>query len=156
MQKETCERIVKAFEEMLSMMGFADFREGVAHTCAALEKQVRLLRQMRSRKALEATLFKYPEPKAEELEELLGFLRTFPYQLRRTFPKALKELPHDPGGHPPSFTASECREICSRIGALLAQGVRLKDAQSRLAQQKGVSLRTIQRVWQKRARLLIS
>ena len=61
-----------------------------------------------------------------------------------------KELPADPGGHPRVFTPHEKAEVCSEIGVLLDQGVILQDAQTRLAQRKGVSVRTIQRVWQNR------
>jgi len=72
--------------------------------------------------------------------------------LRGSLQGIAKSLPPSPGGRPREFSPQECIEVCLEIGQLYGQGVALADAQKRMAKRYNVSLRTIQRVWQHRAK----
>lgn len=106
----------------------------------------------RSREELTASLLGGPDPNPGELETWLAFIRTLPYFLRSSFGGMAKSLPPPPGGRPRELTPQECMEVCVQIGQLYGQGVQVVDAQKRMAKRYGVSLRTIQRAWQDRAK----
>jgi hypothetical protein len=96
--------------------------------------------------------FKLSDVNPELMETVLTLIRTIPYLLRRSFQDATQSLPPSPGGRPRELLPEQCKEICLRIGQLYGVGVEVRDAQKRMAQRYGVSLRTIQRAWQERAK----
>jgi DNA invertase Pin-like site-specific DNA recombinase len=91
-----------------------------------------------------------PEPKPENFEKLLAFMRTLPYFLRAQLQAAAKDLPPSPGGRPRGLTPDQSREVCQQIGQLYGEGVDLASAKRRMALRYGVSLSTIQRAWKER------
>lgn len=95
-------------------------------------------------------LEKLPEPKPENFEKLLAFMRTLPYFLRAQLQAAAKDLPPSPGGRPRGLTPNQSREVCQQIGQLYGNGVDLANAKRRIALRYGVSLSTIQRAWKER------
>jgi hypothetical protein len=127
-----------------------------------LEEKLRTLKPLRSREALMARLLKEPEPDPLELDAQIEVIHLLPYTIRKVMPEAMHEFsqvfPHDPGGRPRALTDKESKYACEQIGKLIARGVRLLDAQNRLALRmsqktgKDVSPRTIQRAWQDRAK----
>src|SRR5215470_4009235 len=105
-----------------------------------------------NREQLTALLVTGPDPSPEEMEGLLTLIRTMPYLLRGSFQNATKSLPPSPGGRPRELNAEQRKQICLQIGQLYGLGVELPDAQKRMARRYAVSLRTIQRAWQQRAK----
>ena len=105
-----------------------------------------------SREELTAFLLSGPDPSPEEMETVLTLIRTVPYLLRRSLQAATQSLPPSPGGRPQELRPEQRKEICLQIGQLYGQGIELRDAQKRMAQRYGVSLRTIQRAWQERGK----
>ena len=91
-----------------------------------------------------------PEPKLENFEKVMVFLRTLPYFLRAQLQTAAKDLPPSPGGRPRGLKPEQSREVCRQIGLLYSEGVDLADAKRRMALRYGVSPSTIQRAWKER------
>jgi hypothetical protein len=96
-------------------------------------------------------LLNLPDPKPEEFEKVVAFLKALPYVLRGLLQEAAKGLPPSPGGRPHGLTPDQSREVCRQIGQLYGEGVDLAEAKLRMARRYGVSLSTIQRAWKKRA-----
>jgi hypothetical protein len=159
MKKETCDRILHAYDETFTLLGFEDFAKGIRYICSEMVTQLQKLRQGRSRTGMEAIFMKEPEPTPEKLEAALQTIRLLPYQLRKGFPQIAKEvsqkLPRLRGGRPRRLTPEDCKHACREIGRLLGDGLSLPDAEMRVAQRKGVSVRTIARAWQKRSQLTL-
>jgi hypothetical protein len=157
MKKESRDQILRAYDDVARLLKFENFSAFLRYACRKVEEQVHRLKQARSRERLNAYLAKEPEPTPQELGATVDAIRLLPYTLRDALPKAGKEaakkIPHRPGGRPRGLKDYEYVEVCKDIGSLLAEGVGLKDAQKRLAKRKDVSLRTVQRVWQRRAEI---
>ena len=157
MKKETRDQILRSYDDACRLMGFVNFSAFLREACREAEKQLHAMRRARSREGLEAYLAKEPEPTSRELGAMVESIRLFPYTLRRVFPDAAKEaakkLPHQPGGRPKALDVDDYPRVCKTIGKLLAEGVKLRDAQQRVALREDVSLRTIQRAWQKRSEI---
>jgi hypothetical protein len=153
MTPENQSKLLEAYDETFQKLGL-NLKNGMKQVCDAMEHHLRKLKQIRSRHSLQAMLAREPELSPSQLSAHIAAIRLLPYQLRKLLPVATKEavknIPHSPGGRPAVFTPDDCLDICAQIGALIGRGVRLKQAQERLSAQKGVSLRTIQRVWQNR------
>ncbi len=161
MRAESAKRIVDAYYDVFDQMSLKTFNQGINFVLQNLQDKLRTLKPLRSREALMARLIKEPEPEPFELDAQVEMIYLLPYTIRKGMPEAMHEFtqvfPHDPGGRPRSLSDKESRYVCEEIGKLIAMGVRLLDAQNRLArrmsqkQAKGVSLRTVQRAWQDRA-----
>jgi len=87
----------------------------------------------------------------EELEEKRKKLPSFPIAARKVLKKTVKNLPHDHGGRPRVLTDELRRMICGDVAAFI-ESAELIDAQRRAAAKYGVSLRSVQRAWQRRPR----
>ena len=158
MKKEVCEHLICEFEQSFQKMGL-DFYEAMKRAPAVVERwkkyypvAQRVWSNSRSREELSAALLAGPDPDPEEFETWLAFIRTLPYFLRNSLQGIAKGLPPSPGGRPRQLTPQECMEVCLRLGQLYGQGVEVADAQKRMARRYDVSLRTIQRAWQERAK----
>ena len=160
MKKESRDRLLDTYDHAFELLGLTSFAEGLNLVRKELEKAAQTLRMAKTRQGLEAHLAKDPEPSPEQLEATLRGIRLLPYQIRKILPQAAmeltKKLPHDPGGRPSAINSDETPRICEEIGKLLGQGLKLIDAQRRVAQRQGVRVRTIQRAWQKRKLAAIS
>jgi hypothetical protein len=159
MKKETCDQFLNVADDIFRTVGKPSFVEGMSWVCVKLGELLHLLEYMSSKSKVERFLAEIPEPDPEEAKQTLAVLRKLPIELRKIMPEALKRiakiLPHEPGGRPVALTPKDRKEVCKKIGSLLAVGLSLRDAQSRVARQKGVSLRTTQRVWQSRKQLML-
>ena len=154
MKKESREQLLQAYDEAFAKLGFESFVKGLRYISDEVEKNLRILRQARTREGLEAALARHPEPNSEQLAAMIKVIHLFPYQLRRVLPEAAKEaakqLPQDPGERPNALKPEDLPKICDDIGKMISYGINLNSAQARVALQRGVSERTIQRVWQRR------
>ena len=157
-QKQICDQLISETEQSLQRMGL-DLYEIMQRAPAVVEKWKRyygpfleVWNHASNREELTAFLLTGPDLSPEEMETVLTLIRTVPYLLRRSLQDAAKSLPPPPGGRPRELRREQCKEICLQIGQLYGQGVELRDAQKRLAQRYHVGLRTIQRVWQGRAK----
>lgn len=157
MKKESRDEILRAYDDACRLLKLDNFPAFIRFLCGELQKNVRMLKQARTREGLEAQLVKEPEPSPEQLAAIAEAIRLLPYRLRKALPDAAKEaakqLPHLPGGRPRSLKPDEYPRVCKAIGSLIAEGTKLKDAQQRIAQKEGCSLRTVQRVWQSRRKI---
>jgi hypothetical protein len=157
MKRESRERIIEAYENASSLLGFGTLNSGLRYMREELERTLRILRRVRNHASLESVLAKEPEPTTEQLAAAVQAIELFPYQIRRRLPEAIKEaqkhLPREPGGRPQAVKPEEYPKVCEEIGRLFARGTPLKIAQERVAQRRGVSQRTIQRIWQNRKEL---
>jgi hypothetical protein len=159
MRKEVCDQLIAECEQTCQKLG-GDLYEVMKKAPQVVEKWKRyapLFQQVwnhaRNREELTAFLLTIgPDPKPEQLETVLTLIRTVPYVLRNHLQSAAKSLPPSPGGRPRELSAEQSREICRQIGQLYGLGVELPDAQKRMVLRYGVSLRTIQRAWQQRAK----
>jgi hypothetical protein len=155
MKKESRDRIIKAYEDVSALLGFDNLGSGLSYMYREMETTLRMLKPLRTREALESFLTREPEPGPDQLDAMTKSIALFPYVMRKNLPAAVKEaqkrLPHDPGGRPEVVEPEDYPKVCDEIGQLYARGTPLKTAQQRVAQRRDVSLRTIQRIWQKRA-----
>lgn len=162
MKPESAKRIIDAYMDIFEQMSLQSFKQGFAFVVESFEERLKALKRVRTREALEAMLLKEQEPDSFALDAQVEAIRLLPYTIRKRMPETMREfaqtLPHDPGGRPRSLNDKESKYVCEEIGKLIAMGVRLRDAQNRLALRmsgkngKDVSMRTIQRVWHDRVK----
>ena len=89
------------------------------------------------------------EPTPEELQKLLTEMSKIPHRLKAPLKTLARRLPHPPGGAPRRFkTDEERKEVCAAVGTYTGEGYNLREAQTKVAKQQAVSLRTVQRTWQ--------
>jgi hypothetical protein len=86
----------------------------------------------------------------EQLDDIRKRLPEFPPHVRRVLSQTYKTLPHNTGGRKKRLTEEECHEICSDLAGLLAE-MEMPEAQKRTATRHNLSVRSVQRAWQKRA-----
>lgn len=89
------------------------------------------------------------EPTPDLLDQISKNVSAFPVGMREVLLPVAKRLPHDPGGRPPMLPSPEERQrIRDEIAKLRAHGVRIGDAQERVAQRTGLKKSMIRRIWQ--------
>jgi hypothetical protein len=151
MKKESRDQLLCAYDDAFRVLGFADYPAALRYIVHDMEAKLGMLKRARNRPGLEALLVREPEPPPAQLSAMVKAIRSLPYTFRKVLPEATKELPHKPGGRNRAIEVEEYPKICREIGLLIAgEKVSLRDAQKRIAQRYGVSLRTIQRIWQQR------
>ena len=156
MNREFCEQLVIECEQVGDKMGM-DFYETMQKAPAVVERwkaffvgAQQVWQTVTNREEAVRLLENLPEPKPENFEKVLAFLRTLPYFLRAQLQTAAKDLPPSPGGRPRGLTPEQSREVCRQIGLLYSEGVDLADAKRRMALRYGVSPSTIRRAWKER------
>ena len=158
MKKEICDQLITETEQSFEKLGM-DFYQTMQKAPGILEKWKgyaplfqKLWSHATNREQLTELLLAGPDSSPEEIETMLTIIRTLPYLLRSYLQDTAKALPPSPGGRPRELTPEQRKEVCLQIGQLYGMGVEVRDAQKRMAQHYGVSLRTIQRAWQERAK----
>jgi hypothetical protein len=141
---------MEAVEVGYRRMGCQDYDDAMAMIRQAADQLEEFLEVAGSREKMEALVLEADEPTPIELMGITAVLENLPYLFRKMLPEAAKEMPHDPGGRPPALTEEGAREACKEVGELTGRGATLLAAQKRVAMRRGVSLRTVQRAWQKR------
>jgi len=147
---EAIDRIFTAMDKAFVPMGYSTFNEGTWRIAAWFEKLAKVISIMQDRNATRRWLRQSPEIDPVEMERLIKILGKMLFLIRRFAPMIAKRLPHDPGGRPSVSTAEMQKEICEEISTLHAKGVSIGTACTRLAARYGVSVRSIQRIWNKR------
>ena len=102
-----------------------------------------------SRENARAALAELPEPDAATLEWFLTTAKSLPIQSRERLLPFAKKLPHR-AGISPSLKPEEADAVCKQIKQLIANGIKTKEAQRQIAARRGLSLRTIQRIYAQR------
>lgn len=88
-------------------------------------------------------------PLNEQERDIADELSLIPIRLRETLLEAAKHLPHDHGGRPSKLPSpDECQRIRDEIASLRAHGVRIGDAQKRVAKREGLKASMVRRIWQ--------
>jgi hypothetical protein len=157
-KKEDCERLISEVEQSFEKIGldFYQIMQRAPQTIECWKKYYPVVQEVwrncTNRERLTASLVSGPDFNPEDLERVLAFIHGLPYFLRGSFQGIAKTLPPPPGGRPRELSPEDCGDICLAIGKLYGQGVELPEAQNRLAQRYGVSVRTIQRAWQQRSK----
>ena len=156
MKEENAAKIIKGADDLYKVFGFQTFERGTNYICDTLDDLIHQLEVTTSREMVKEALMKAPEPSRVELIAIVTTLKNMPFVLRRLLPVVTKEyqsqLPYPKGGRPKALSPEQCQKMCRAIGRLFAVGVELADAQQRMTLRFGVSLRTIQRAWQNRAK----
>jgi hypothetical protein len=86
----------------------------------------------------------------DDVQAIKRKIRTSPFQLKKAFVDAAKNLPHPPGGRKRKFTDQQHLLIIDEISSLNRQGLELRESKQRVADKHLVSLSTIQRIWKAR------
>ena len=92
-----------------------------------------------------------PEPSQEKLAEALAMfaaLKNAPHKMRSLLKRKLKELPPPPGGAPRKVKPQDEAIVCTEILTLKAVHD-TREAIRRVAKKRGVSERTVYRIWGK-------
>ena len=162
LKPESAKRIIDAYFDVFDELSIKTFNQGLAFVLDGFQERLQSLRPIRTREGFQAMLLKESEPDPLELDAQVEMIYLLPYTLRKVMPDAMRDfgqiLPQIRVGRPRSLTDKESKYVCEEIGKLFAKGVRLLDAQKRLALRMGekkgtgISLRTVQRVWQDRAK----
>jgi hypothetical protein len=103
------------------------------------------------RASLFAALKPANEPTAAELKkqlEMFDALKRSPEKMRALLKQRIKELPHPRGGAPRKVAPRDERMVCAEIEALRPE-YDTRGAIQQVASKRGVSERTIYRVWGK-------
>ncbi len=151
MKEKTANQLARALEEMLeaNKLSATEILEVMleAPIPAKAKKLVRVGYKAGFMHALRAM----PEPKKEQLAKALAMIesfKSFPYKMRSLLKQAVKELPHAPGGPKRKLTPEEENVACAEIEALRGEHGN-RQAIHRVALKKGVSARTMYRIWGK-------
>jgi len=94
---------------------------------------------------------KLDEPEEAQLAEALAMfeaLKTAPGKMRNLLKTRIKELPHEPGGAPRKIPVDHERAVCAEVEGLRSQHD-TRGAIRKVALKRGVSERTIYRIWGK-------
>ena len=100
---------------------------------------------------IKRTFKKSPEPSKEKVEEALALIKALkdsPHMARKLFMETAKKLPHAPGGPLRKIKPEQEVTVCAEIIALRAH-LDTREAIRRVASKRGVSERTIYRIWGK-------
>jgi len=152
MKEKTVSQIVDELDELFEVTGLS----AVEIMQALLEKPVpqryRKFVRMGYKAGWISLLKSNPEPTKAQIAEAIALIRTFksaPHKMRSLIKQKIKEMPHAPGGPPRKIKLEEEKIVCSEIIALRGE-VDTREAIRRVAAKRGVSERTIYRLWGKR------
>ncbi len=151
-KESTVNLIVDEFVDMLDSSGFSATELLEALLEAPLPKQFRKFVQIGYKSGWRSLLKSKPEPSKAKLAEALAMIRAFknaPHKMRTLIKQSMKEMPHAPGGPPRKIKPEEELTVCSEIIAFRAESD-TREAIRRVAAKRGVSERTVYRIWGKR------
>lgn len=148
---ETANQILDELMQLLEATGFTavEVMEGLLET--PVPKQYRKFVRMGLTGGFKSLLKQNPEPTKEQVAEAIAMMRALknaPHKMRSLIKKKMKEMPHAPGGPPRKIKAEEEKTVCSEVMALRAE-LDTREAIKRVAAKRGVSERTVYRIWGK-------
>jgi hypothetical protein len=145
MRRDTARRVVATYDKIFREELGLSFAEGKDEMYEYTKRQLALWRRSNNPDKLTLLLIRStPAPTPVCLPKLLYSIELLPYLLREVYEG---ETPKNRGGRPRLLTLQDDRETCEGIGQLLGKGADLPATLKRMALRKGVSLRSIQRVW---------
>jgi hypothetical protein len=148
---ETVNQIVDELVGLLEATGISavEVMQGVLE--APIPKKHMKFARMGFKGGWKSILKRSPEPSKAKVTETIAMIRAFknvPHKLRSLIKQKMKEMPHAPGGPPRKIKTEEEKTVCSEIIALRAE-LDTREAIKRVAVKRGVSERTIYRIWGK-------
>ena len=115
------------------------------------------LEGMRSREALTRLVASFPDEFETLLPKFAAIFRLAPTIFDREFKVCIHLLAREnpiEGGRPEVMISIESRrKICGEILQLFGGGLSLGQSQQRIAQRRGISVRTVRRIWKERRTL---
>jgi hypothetical protein len=152
MNKESADRIRQCVDEMFRSMGLKDRNHGIQFV---IELFTWVTTTLRDPSRLDELLAEQPEPRPDELEQILQSIRQLPFLMRSgTLEFAKNKLPHDPGGRKSVLgTPSEQARRIEEVISLIRKKVKVTDALKQIARKEGISLSSMQRIWRRRGEL---
>lgn len=151
LKDKTAERLAEAFEDLLAQSQLTATEIMKALVGAPLSSKEKVVVRIGLKGGMKQTLKKYPEPSKDKLSQvfaMINALKGTPHKLRELLEETAKELPHAPGGARKKIKPEEETTVCAEIIALRAE-YDTRDAIRRVASKRGVSERTVYRVWGK-------
>lgn len=155
MDEKSREEIVAALERAIALAGAKDYESGIEQAEKLLRFGLDGIERIRTRDALRKTLDASDQMSKHEQKLFLVFVKLLPQIFRLGLKKAAKDaernLPALPGGRPRAATGNETKTIIDFVAKLHRAGVEFKVAKKRASMKFDVGLRTIERLWSKRA-----
>jgi hypothetical protein len=118
---------------------------------ASIPPKQKKLAQVGYEGGFKAAFKKMPEPSEDMLNEglsMLKALKSAPHKMRSLLKQRVKELPHAPGGPPRKLTTEEEKTACAEVAALRSE-YENREAIKRVALKRGISERTMYRIWRR-------
>lgn len=148
-------RIADALDKHFRNMGKENYDGAMEWFCTTLEKTLAVANTMRTRKDLLRTLDEMPELTPAELLLLNAGIKAIPLLIRKELKRAVKEGADDLGslpGRDSILPPTEMNKIRDEISRLHRQGCELYICKQRVATGYGISVRTVERIWNGRAK----
>lgn len=155
MNEKLREEFVAAIEESVRIAGATDYKEGMESARKLIAWAYDRVQSIQTLDDLRAVLNSCP-PLSKREEAIALFLvshmpQVVRFGLKFAANKAASTLPALKGGRPVAIPASEAREVLDYIALLYRKGCSFEVAKNRAAQKFGCHLRTVERLWSKRA-----
>ena len=155
MDEKLREKLVLAIERSARMAGANDYEEGMESARNLITWVYDRIQSIRTLDDLRAVLDSCPPFSRREEAILLFLVNQMPqvirFGLKVAAKKATSTLPAPKGGRPLAIPASEAREVLDYILLLYRKGCTFEVAKNRAAQKFGCHLRTVERLWSRRA-----
>jgi DNA-binding NarL/FixJ family response regulator len=151
LKEKTAERLAKAVEELLEANRMSAEEVLKAMLGASIPPKQKKLAQVGYEGGFKAAFKKMPEPSEDMLNEglsMLKALKSAPHKMRSLLKQRVKELPHAPGGPPRKLTTEEEKTACAEVAALRSE-YENREAIKRVALKRGISERTMYRIWRR-------
>jgi hypothetical protein len=149
---KTVNQIVDELDELFEITGLSAVEIMQALLEVPVPNKYRKFVRMGYKAGWKSLLRPKPEPSKAQVDETIAIIRAFksaPHKMKALIKQKMKEMPHAPGGPPRKIKPEEEKTVCSEVLALRAE-VDTREAIRRVAAKRGVSDRTIYRIWGKR------
>ena len=151
LRDETAERLANALEELLAEYQLTAAEIMKVFAGAPLSSKEKKVVRIGLKAGMKESFKEYPEPSKEKLAESLALIKALkdsPHMARKLLIGTGKQLPHAPGGPLRKIKPEEEGTVCAEIMALRPH-CDTREAIQRVASKRGVSERTIYRIWGK-------
>lgn len=155
---EAAEAFVEGFEKALREVGVEQPYELGKRVAQWVEENRKLFTAMQSRQALIELVRHFPDEAEPYLPLAMMLLQSVPAIVQMQMPKLLHKIADDhpvtpSPGRPQVMDDAMKLDICDDVAALFRQGIQLSASQERVAQRRGLSVRSVQRAWRERDKL---
>lgn len=151
LKDKTAEILASAFEDLLkeNQMSATDIMKALIGV--ELSPKEKKFVRIGFKAGIKHTFKKSQEPTKDKLSEALAMINALkgtPYKVRKLLEVVAKDLPHAPGGPRKKIKPEEETSVCAEIIALRPD-CDTREAIKRIASKRGVSERTVYRIWGK-------